>query len=179
MNNQLKKIISVASQPWATPVVLFTVTLLAYGLSFWRLGFYWDDQPISWIRYQLGTQATTRYFSDSRPVWALLYQLTGYILPEKPAYWQLFAMFWRWAGVLTLWLVMVRLIPRRKDIAFLLSLLVLVYPGFNQQWVSYVYSHFFIVLFFLLISWYLMPDLHPQRRCRSGEPLPAAKQSPC
>jgi hypothetical protein len=156
MNKLIKKISSITSHPFSIPLALFIITLLAYGLSFWRLGFYWDDQPISWIRYQLGTEATTKYFSDSRPVWALLYQLTGFLLPLKPAVWQLFAMFWRWAGVFAFYLVMARLFPRRKDIAFLLSLLILLYPGFNQQWVSYVYSHFFIVLFFLLISFHLM-----------------------
>jgi hypothetical protein len=156
MKSLQKRITSLSSRPFAIPLALFIVTILAYGLSFWRLGFYWDDQPISWIRYQLGSVATTKYFSDSRPVWALLYQLTGFILPLKPAYWQLFAMFWRWAGVFVFYLVMAGLFPRRKDIAFLPSLFVLLYPGFNQQWVSYVYSHFFIVLFFLLISWHLM-----------------------
>ena len=156
MKNLQKGVAILASHPLAVPFVLLAVTALAYGLSFWRLGFYWDDQPISWIRYQLGIEATTKYFSDSRPVWALLYQLTGFILPPKPAYWQLFAMFWRWAGVFAFWLVMARMLPRRKDLAFLLSLFVLIYPGFNQQWVSYVYSHFFIVLFFLLFSWHLM-----------------------
>jgi len=156
MKNLQKRLSSLTSQPYTIPLALFAITILAYGLSFWRLGFYWDDLPISWVRYQLGTKATTLYFSDSRPVWALLYQLTGFILPLKPAIWQLFAMFWRWAAVFAFYLVMARLFPKRKDIAFLLSLFVLLYPGFNQQWVSYVYSHFFIVLFFLLISWYLM-----------------------
>jgi hypothetical protein len=156
MKNSLKKVTSLASLPFAVPLILLAVTFLAYGLSFWRLGFYWDDQPISWIRYQLGSEATTRYFSDSRPVWALLYQLTGFLLPQNPAVWLLFGMFWRWAGVFAFWLVMAGLFPRRRDLAFLLALLVLLYPGFNQQWVSYVYSHFFIVLFFLLISWHLM-----------------------
>jgi hypothetical protein len=151
-----KQISSLNSKPFAIPLVLLAVTVLAYGLSFWRMGFYWDDQPISWIRYQLGTEATTRYFSDSRPVWALLYQLTGYILPQNPACWQLFAMFWRWAVAVVFWLVMAGLFPGRRDLAFLLSLFTLLYPGFNQQWVSYVYSHFFIVLFFLLLSWHLM-----------------------
>lgn len=156
MINLRKKITLYVSHQLAVPVALLLVTALAYGLSFWRLGFYWDDLPISWIRYQFGPEATTKYFSDSRPVWGLLYQLTADILPQKPAYWQLFAMFWRWAGVVALWLVVVRLFPRRKYLALLLSLLVLLYPGFNQQWVSYVYSHFFIVLFFLLFSWHLM-----------------------
>jgi hypothetical protein len=150
------KLLTLAARPWAAPVVLLLVTFLAYGLFFWRLGFYWDDQPISWIRYQAGTAATTKYFSDSRPVWAWLYQLTGFLLPQVPAVWQVFAMFWRWLGVSIFWLVLSELFPRRKDLPLLLALLVLLYPGFNQQWVSYVYAHFFIVLFFLLFSWYLM-----------------------
>ncbi len=156
MANLIKRLRALLSKPLAVPFTLMIVTFLTYGLAFWRMGFYWDDVAISWIRYQFGPQATTKYFSDSRPVWALLYQLTAYLLPLKPAYWQLFAMFWRWAGVWAFWLVLEKLFPRRKDLALILSLLVLVYPGFNQQWVSYVYSHFFIVLFFLLISWYLM-----------------------
>ncbi|MCC7191106.1 MAG: hypothetical protein IT312_20410 [Anaerolineales bacterium] len=156
MKNLRQRVSGFTSRPFAIPLLLFIVTVLAYGLFFWQLGFYWDDQPISWIRYELGTEATTKYFSDSRPVWAALYQLTGFILPINPAVWQLFAMFWRWAGVVAFYLVMACLLPTRKDIAFLLSLFVLLYPGFNQQWVSYVYSHFFIVLFFLLISFHLM-----------------------
>ena len=156
MKNLQQRLSSFASRPFTIPLALFIVTILAYGLSFWRLGFYWDDLPISWIRYRLGTEATTLYFSDSRPVWALLYQLTGFVIPLKPAIWQLFAMFWRWAGVYAFYLVIAGIVPKRKDIAFFLSLFILLYPGFNQQWVSYVYSHFFIVLFFLLISWHLM-----------------------
>jgi hypothetical protein len=156
MKNLQKRIASLAAHPFAVPLILLAVTFLAYGLFFWRLGFYWDDQPISWIRYQLGSEAATRYFSDSRPVWALLYQITGFLLPQNPAVWQLFGMFWRWAGVYVFWQVMTELFPRRRDLAFLLALLALLYPGFNQQWVSYVYSHFFIVLFFLLFSWRLM-----------------------
>jgi hypothetical protein len=151
-----KKIKSLASNQYTIPVVLLVVTVLAYGLAFWKLGLYWDDQPISWIRYQLGSKAATKYFSDSRPVWGLLYQLTANILPLKPAYWQLFAMFWRWAGAIAFWLVLQKLFPRRNNLAMLVSFLFLLYPGFNQEWVSYLYSHFFIVLFFLLISLHLM-----------------------
>jgi hypothetical protein len=98
----------------------------------------------------------TTYFSDSRPIWAYLYQLTTIILPQKPVYWQLFALFWRWAGVVVLWGVLSKWLPGRKSLAIIISLLTLVYPGFNQQWVSYVYSHLFIVFFFLLLSWYFM-----------------------
>ncbi|MCA2002274.1 MAG: hypothetical protein LDL51_10455, partial [Chloroflexi bacterium] len=156
MNRLIEKIKSFAANPLAVPAALLLASVLAYGLSFWRLGFYWDDLPISWIRYRLGPEATARYFSDSRPVWGWLYQLTGYLLPHKPAYWQAFALFWRWAGAVAFWLALNRLFPRGRRFVFLLTLFFLLYPGFNQQWVSYLYAHFFIVLFFFLFSWHLM-----------------------
>jgi hypothetical protein len=138
------------------PLILLIVSILAYGLLIPQLGFYWDDLPMSWIRYQLGVEAMTRYFSTNRPVWALLYQVTTSILPHEPIYWQIFALFWRWLGAVTLWAIVRKLFPEREKFAFTLGLLFLLYPGFNQQWGSYLYSHFFIVLFFLLFSIYLM-----------------------
>jgi hypothetical protein len=137
-------------------VTLLFAAILAYGLLIPQLGFYWDDLPMSWIRYQLGADAMTRYFSTNRPVWAWLYQITTHILPHVPIYWQVFALFWRWLGAVTLWAIVKKLFPQYEKFALTLSLLFLLYPGFNQQWVSYLYSHFFIVLFFFLLSLLLM-----------------------
>jgi len=137
-------------------VTLVFIAIIAYGLLIPQLGFYWDDLPMSWIRYQLGAEAMTQYFSTNRPIWALLYQVTTRILPHIPVYWQVFALLWRWLGAVALWATAKQLFPRHEKFAFTLSLLFLLYPGFNQQWVSYLYSHFFIVLFFFLISHYLM-----------------------
>ncbi|MDD2922242.1 MAG: hypothetical protein PHQ36_08140, partial [Anaerolineales bacterium] len=137
-------------------VTLLFVAIFAYGLLIPQLGFYWDDLPMSWIRYQLGAQAMTQYFSTNRPVWALLYQITTRIFPHVPIYWQIFALVWRWLGAVVLWAIGRRLFPKNEKFAIALSLSFLLYPGFNQQWASYLYSHFFIVLFFFLISYYLM-----------------------
>lgn len=137
-------------------IALLIVAILAYGLLIPQLGFYWDDLPMSWIRYQLGFDAMTQYFSTNRPVWALLYQITTRVFPQVPIYWQVFALFWRWLGAVVLWAVARQLWPQREKFAFTLSLFFLLYPGFNQQWGSYLYSHFFIILFFFLFSYYLM-----------------------
>jgi hypothetical protein len=137
-------------------ITLLIAAILAYGLLIPQLGFYWDDLPMSWIRYQLGVDAMTKYFSTNRPIWALLYQVTTRILPHDPIYWQVFALFWRWIGAVTLWAIVKKIFPQRQKFALTLSLLFLLYPGFNQQWVSYLYSHFFIVLFFFLFSLLLM-----------------------
>jgi hypothetical protein len=137
-------------------VLLLIVSVFAYGLLLPQLGFYWDDLPMSWIRYQLGFEAMTKYFSTNRPVWALLYQVTTRILPQVPIYWQVFALLMRWLGAVTVWRIGRQLYPRRENFALTLALVFLLYPGFNQQWGSYLYSHFFIVLFFFLFSYDLM-----------------------
>src|SRR5215467_1367812 len=137
-------------------VVLLLVTILAYGLLTPQLGFYWDDMPMSWIRYELGPRAMMQYFSNNRPVWGLLYQITTHIFPQVPIYWQLFALLWRWLGAVMVWLIVRELWADKQRFALSVALLFLVYPGFNQQWIAYLFSHFFIVLFFFLLSIYLM-----------------------
>ena len=139
------------------PAVLLLITsILAYGILIPQLGFYWDDQPMSWIRYQLGPEAMTRYFSTNRPVWGWLYQVTTRLIPQVPVLWQIFALLWRWLGALVVWLIVRELWKDRPRFALVVALLFLLYPGFNQQWGAYLYSHFFIVLFFFLFSIYLM-----------------------
>jgi len=134
------------------PLVLLLVAILAYGLLSFRLGFYWDDLPITWIRYQLGREALTRYFSTNRPVWGVLHQVTTSFIPQVPAYWQVFALLWRWLGAVIVYLISAKLWKDGRTLAISVALLFLVYPGFNQHWAAYLYSHFYIVLFFFLTS---------------------------
>jgi hypothetical protein len=137
-------------------IVLLLVAIITYGILTPQLGFYWDDQPMSWIRSQLGSEAMTQYFSTNRPVWGLLYQATTHIFPQVPIYWQVFALLWRWLGAVVVWLIVKELWKDKPRFALSVSLFFLLYPGFNQQWSAYLYSHFFIVLYFYLISIYLM-----------------------
>ena len=111
---------------------------------------------MSWIRYELGPEAMTRYFSTNRPVWGLLYQITTRLLPQAPVYWQVFALLWRWLGAVVVWAIVRELWKDKPVFALSVALLFLLYPGFNQQWGSYLYSHFFIVIFFFLLSILLM-----------------------
>lgn len=133
-------------------LALLAAAILGYGLLLPQMGFYWDELPMSWIRYELGPQAMIRYFSTNRPVWGLLYQVTTRLLPQVPIYWQVFALFWRWLTALLVWAIIRELWPQRRAFALVTGLCFLLYPGFTQQWTSYLYSHFYIVLCFLLFS---------------------------
>jgi hypothetical protein len=151
-----RKVTKATASPWAVPLALLGVAFLVYGLFFSQLGFYWDDLPISWIRYQFGADVMRLYFRTSRPVWGELYQITTRLLPDVPAYWQLFAVFWRWVTALLCWLLLVELWPDRRKLAFTTSMLFLLYPGTTIQWASFLSAHFFIVLSFFLLSFLLM-----------------------
>ena len=137
-------------------ILLLVVAYLAYGLLIPQLGFYWDDLPITWIRYQLGAEALTKYFSTNRPVWGVLHQITTLMIPQVPAYWQIFALFWRWLGAVVVYAIVASLWKDKPQSALGVALIFLVYPGFNQQWAAYLYSHFYIVLFFFLCSFLCM-----------------------
>src|SRR6185503_3636422 len=133
-------------------LILLVVAVLAYGLLMTQLGFYWDDVPITWIRYQMGPDALTDYFSTNRPVWGVLHRLTTSLIPQVPLYWQIFALLWRWLGSVVVFAIVAKLLKDKPRSALGVALLFLVYPGFNQHWSAYLYSHFYIVLFFFLIS---------------------------
>ncbi len=59
---------------------------------------------------------------------------------------------WRWLGAVVVYLIVAKLWKDRGRLALGVSLLFLIYPGFNQHWAAYLYSHFYIVLFFFLFS---------------------------
>jgi hypothetical protein len=157
--------------------ILLLVTIVAYGILAAQLGFYWDDLPMSWIRYELGPAAMMQYFSTNRPVWGLLYQITTRLIPQVPVYWQIFALIWRWFGAVAVWAIVRELWKNKPRFALSVALLFLIYPGFNQQWGAYLYSHFFIVLFFYLVSIYLMIRSVPQT-ITAGSPLRFDKTIP-
>lgn len=142
--------------PAAPALYLLVLCLAAYAPLITRLGFYWDDFPISWIAATMGGEGLERYFSTNRPVWGMIYRLTTPLLGSTPLVWQVAALLLRWASGLALyWLV--RLVwPQRKLLAAWAAALFVVYPGFSQQFIAFLYSHFYLVLIAYLLSLALM-----------------------
>ncbi|MBT3339054.1 MAG: hypothetical protein HN855_07755 [Anaerolineae bacterium] len=146
------------------PIILAAITALAYGILASQLGFYWDDLPISWIRYELGQEALTQYFSTNRPAWGVWYGFLTRFIPHTPFPWQIIALFWRWLSSLLIWGIIQQLFPGRKRLALTTSLLFLLYPGFNQQSVSFVYGyHFTVYTLFLFSLFSMLWTLHHPR----------------
>ena len=134
------------SSPFFAGALLFVAAAACYGLMTTKLGFYWDSWPMNWIAQTRGGQGLAQYFSTNRPVWGLLYQITTPILGSTPLPWQLFALVWRWLAALAFWQLLRLVWPRRPEVALWAGLLFIVYPGFQQQSIGLLYSHFYIVM---------------------------------
>ena len=134
------------------PVVSLLVCAAAYAFFIPQLGFYWDDFPMNWIAATMGGEGLARYFSTNRPVWGLFYRLTTAVLGSTPLPWHILALLLRWGTGLSFWWLARLAWPRQRFFAAWAGLLFVIYPGFSQQSIGFLYSHFFIVLNLYLLS---------------------------
>ncbi|MDO9087326.1 MAG: hypothetical protein Q7U53_14050 [Anaerolineaceae bacterium] len=156
------RIISFFSEPI---IALLIAALLIYGFFIPFLGFYWDDLMIQWIAQVLGKTGLVNYFSTNRPVMGFLYPLTTSLVGDEPWRWQVFAIFWRWLAAYGFYCVCKEL-WKDKTPALLAGLIFLSYPGFAQQFIATIYSHFFLVLsaFFFSLFFSLKAALSQNRK---------------
>ncbi len=150
----MKKLASLEFSPRSVPWLLLGVSILTYGLLFNQLGFYWDEFPWYWTSVKLGPAALTQLFSTSRPFWGMIYQITLPLVGPEPWRWQVIALALRWVSAVLVWAIARQVWPRHPRAALFTSLLFLVYPGFGEQFIAMMYTHFYIILNCYLLSLY-------------------------
>ncbi|MFM8367655.1 MAG: hypothetical protein ACKOBD_02740 [Chloroflexota bacterium] len=155
MKNLTDRLNNITFTPRSTVWFLLFIAALTYTLFFWQRGFYWDEFPWAWIYYRLGPAMLTKTFTTSRPFWGMIYQLTMPVIGPNPWIWQLLAIVLRWVTAVLLWKILRALYPEHPKPALWASLFFLVFPGMGQQYIAFMYSHFYIVLSALLLSMYL------------------------
>ena len=151
---------------WIHPLVLLVVAILAFGLLIPWLGFYWDDWPKAWFLHILGPTGFDEVYGADRPNLAWTYLITTTILGENPIAWQIFGLLSRWLSAVALWWLLRQVWPKRSDVAAIASLIFLIYPGFSQQYISLIYSHFLLIQAAHLLSLGLMVRAIRQPRHR-------------
>jgi len=154
-------------KPLAVPFVLLLLAIICYGLLINRMGYFWDDFPLAYIKDVLGATGLERYFSTNRPFWGILHQAT-FSLFSQPWHWQVYALLGRWLSAVLIWLLVREIWPSQKNIATWVSLLFLVYPGFKQQHISAIYGNLFFVLDCFLLSLFL--SIKSARNSANGKP---------
>jgi len=132
--------------------IMLVVGVLAYGLLLPQMGFLLGRVAHVMDSVRTGTEAMTRYFSTNRTSMGPALSANNAALPHIPIYWEILALVCAGSRACPCVVDHRNLSPRNREFALVTALAFLLYPGFNQQWTSYLYSHFFIVLCFLLLS---------------------------
>lgn len=110
--------------------------ILAYGLLVPWLGYYYDDWPFAWISHRLGSVEFLPAFRPYRPFLGPLFVITTSILGEQPWIWHLSNIIIRILLSICSYWSLKQIWPTDREKIFWVSLLFLINPGFNQQWVS-------------------------------------------
>lgn len=144
-DNKKKKAFIKKLIPFETHIavfLVFVVTLIAYGLEIGDLGYYQDDWFLLWSAQGPGPESIVGLFSIDRPFMGYVNYVDYMILGDAVINWQVYALFWRVIlGLGGLWLL--RLLWReRKTETLIITLLMVVYPGFLSQPIAMNYKNY-------------------------------------
>ncbi len=164
--NQLMKIFdnlkfSRKTMPW----LLFSISVLAFGLLIPWLGFYQDDWHHVYYYSQEGMDGLRRFFfTDSRPfafiVMGPLFRLFG----TYPLGWHIGILLFRFLTALIFWDVLTLIWPQWQKENLIIAAFFLVYPVFLLQTVSVAYSlHWSMYLAFMVSLWLMLLAIHKPR----------------
>jgi len=136
-----------------TPLLFAVITIISYGLLLPFTGFYWDDWPFAWIAKFLGPAEFNPAFAPFRPFLGPIFYFTTSLVPPVPLYWQIFALIIRFLIGLAAFWAFKQIFPKQQRIAFIATLLILVFPGYSQHWVALTHINQELIPFiFYLLS---------------------------
>jgi hypothetical protein len=139
-------------QKWQGVLLIFALSISAYGLLISWLGFYVDDWTFNWIYQTFGLAGLVKYFSTNRPIWGVIYQMTMPLLQDNVLGWHLFGLFWRILTSLSFYWLMTLLWPKKKGLTLAAALLFAVYPGFLMQPLALTFGHIWLIYTVFLVS---------------------------
>ncbi len=116
----------------ATLLILFT-TLITYGVSIPKLGYYHDDWYLLWSGEARGAASIIPLFASDRPFMGVVYSVVYRLLGDTIIHWHLYALLWRFIGGLAFFWILRLLWPEHRYITTLMVILFMVYPGFLSQ----------------------------------------------
>src|SRR5574339_809252 len=116
----------------ATLLVLLT-TVITYGVSIPKLGYYHDDWFVLWSGQARGAQSIIPLFSTDRPFMGVVYSFVYRLLGDAVINWHLYALLWRFIGGLAFFWILRLLWPEHKYLTTLMAVLFIVYPGFLSE----------------------------------------------
>lgn len=116
----------------ATLLILLT-TVITYGVSIPRLGYYHDDWYLLWSGQARGAESIIPLFATDRPFMGVIYSFVYRLLGDTIVNWHLYALLWRFIGGLAFFWILRLIWPNQKYMTTLMAVLFIIYPGFLSQ----------------------------------------------
>ena len=116
----------------ATLLILVT-TVITYGVSIPKLGYYHDDWFVLWSGQMRGAESIIPLFSSDRPFMGVVYSFVYRLLGDTITNWHLYALLWRFIGGLAFFWILRLIWPEHKYMTTVMTVLFIVYPGFLSQ----------------------------------------------
>lgn len=143
----MKKLIRPLSGSILLVVFLSLLTFLPMSN---KMGFYFNDwHP---VLSKLTNTSLFTLFKIDRPILGLIYPITTTIFGMNPFLWQLFGIFVRTLGAIVFFTILFQIWPKQWKQLALMSVLMVLYPGFSQQPIALTFSNHFIGIFLGLSS---------------------------
>ena len=131
MKQTLQKLLD--NETFVAILLILLTTVITYGVSISRLGYYHDDWFLLWSGEARGASSIIPLFSTDRPFMGVVYSIIYRMLGDAIVNWHLYALFWRFIGGLAFFWILRLLWPKEKYITTLMAVLFIVYPGFLSQ----------------------------------------------
>jgi len=149
MNKIIK---AIAQNELAFPAFLLFICALSYGLLSPLMKFFHDEYSILWFYHRAND--VTLFFESNRPFLAHIHEPLLNLFGANSYLWPIFGVVTRWFHALCLlWLVR-EIWPDDQSLAIIASLLCAVYPAFQAQFASMMFS-----ILFLLFSFFTLKSL--------------------
>ena len=116
----------------ATLLILLT-TVITYGVSIPKLGYYHDDWFVLWSGQVRGAESLIPLFSTDRPFMGVVYSFVYRLLGDTLINWHLYALLWRFIGAMAFFWILRLIWPNQKYMTTLMTVLFIIYPGFLSQ----------------------------------------------
>ena len=114
-------------------LLILLTTVVTYGLSIPKLGYYHDDWYLLWSGQARGAGSIIPLFSTDRPFMGVVYSFVYRLLGDRIVNWHLYALMWRFIGGLAFFWILRMIWPKDKYITTLMTVLFMVYPGFLSE----------------------------------------------
>ena len=121
------------NESFIAALLILLTTVITYGVSIPKLGYYHDDWFVLWSGQARGAESLIPLFSTDRPYMGVVYSVVYRFLGDSILNWHLYALLWRFIGGLAFFWILRLIWPDQKYLAALMTVLFIVYPGFLSQ----------------------------------------------